>query len=423
MYIKKYRLHLIFVLAFMLRAGSAFIVGEDLFWNRGYESYFQIAKNLTQGYGLYLGDPAYYAFIPPGYPLLLSFAALSSMSFIVIVVLQSLLGAATTLCIFYIGKKFFSYKIGISAALLTALYPYFVLHDPSLHEASLFTFMTALSTVFLIKANNSKKLYLSAVAGICLGLTLLVRSTLFPFVPLAAIWVFINNTAHIKIKFGKPLLIIIFCFFTILPWLIRTHLLIGAPLITSQFGKALWGGNNPHTFSHYPRESMDTSRSKAFIDLDIVEIYLIEHNERLQNQWYTQMAIKYIKTHPWQTFVGFIKKNMAGFSWIFNPQKTPVVQIVYFFSYTPLLLLGLIGMYLNREKIKTQLLIYFHFASFIIITGVFWAHTLHRTYLDIYLMLYAAYTVEHYLTKNKNLLFNKLFSNPQVVYAKHKEPS
>ena len=83
------------------------------------------------------------------------------------------------------------------------------------------------------------------------------------------------------------------------------------------------------------------------------------------------------------------RKLIAGFSWKLNPPREPVAQWSYAAFYAPASILGLAGMFLARRRRET-LLIAMAFVSFIGVTAVFWAHTSHRSYLDVYLFIFSA---------------------------------
>jgi hypothetical protein len=80
----------------------------------------------------------------------------------------------------------------------------------------------------------------------------------------------------------------------------------------------------------------------------------------------------------------------AGFSWRFNPSPTPAKQLVYVVSYTPIAILGLLGMMLGWRHWRDHSLIYLQFLCFVPVAAIYFAHTNHRTYLDVYWIIFAA---------------------------------
>ena len=76
------------------------------------------------------------------------------------------------------------------------------------------------------------------------------------------------------------------------------------------------------------------------------------------------------------------RKLIAGFSWKLNPLREHVAKWSYAAFYAPGSVLGLAEMFLARRRRET-LLIAMAFVSFMGVTAVFWAHTSHRSYLDV----------------------------------------
>jgi hypothetical protein len=85
----------------------------------------------------------------------------------------------------------------------------------------------------------------------------------------------------------------------------------------------------------------------------------------------------------------------AGFSPQLNPIREPLAQAAYALGYVPVAVLGIAGMVLARQK-NGVILIGMLFIAFMCVTAVFWAHTSHRSYLDVYLIVFAASTVERF---------------------------
>ena len=160
-------------------------------------------------------------------------------------------------------------------------------------------------------------------------------------------------------------------------------------------------GNNPDTFSHYPRESIDLSTAQAWNHLtseERAEEDLLSGNEIQDGNWYARRTLIFIGAHPGLTIQRAIQKVWAGFSWTLNPVKKPLAQAVYFISYVPVAVLGIIGMIASRRR-PDFVLIGMAFLSFIAVSAIFWAHTSHRTFLDVYLMILAASVIERVWSK------------------------
>src|SRR5262249_14762380 len=96
------------------------------------------------------------------------------------------------------------------------------------------------------------------------------------------------------------------------------------------------------------------------------------------------------------------RKLIAGFSWKLNPLREPLAQWSYAAFYAPASILGLAGIWLARRRRET-LLIAMAFISFVSVTAVFWAHTSHRSYLDVYLIIFAASLLDSRLGRTRRI--------------------
>ncbi|HKO42658.1 MAG TPA: glycosyltransferase family 39 protein [Pyrinomonadaceae bacterium] len=384
----------VFFLAFAARLGVRLYFGEEYFWRNSYSLFYQIAERLAAVHELsyeWLGTK--YAHRPPVYPALLAATTvIFGKSYIAIVVLQSLIGAGTVLCAYFIGKELFNKNVGRLAAIGVAFYPYFVMHDTALQETGVFTFLTALSILLLLKSRQSNTI--AAAAGVALGLAILTRATLIGFVPLALLWVLWLSDRVGGQVLKRTAAVSIGLMFVITPWLVRNYVRIGTPTISTLSGLTLWAGNNPHTFSNYPNQSIDRSVNTAWRELSPEEDAAIQQlsiDEVRQNAWFIDKALDYIRQHPQETAVRAFRKVAAGFSWTLNPRRERFVQVVYFLSYVPVLLMAIAGAWLARRRWRDYGLIAGLFLSFIIVTAIFFAHTSHRVFLDVYLIIFAAY--------------------------------
>ena len=388
----------VFFLAFGTRLVVRLYFGEEYFWRNSYSLFYQIAGRLAAGHGLsYEWMGIKYAHRPPLYPALLAATTIFGKSYIAIVIVQSLIGAGTVLCAYFIGKELFNKTVGRLAAIGVAFYPYFVMHDTALQETGVFTFLTALSVLLLLKSRQSNAI--AVAAGLALGLAILTRATLIGFVPFALLWALLLSDRVRGQAVKRTAAVSIGLLLVISPWLVRNYVRLGTPTISTLSGLTLWAGNNPHTFSNYPNQSIDRSVNTAWSGLTPDEAaYIRSTDEVRQNGWFISKALEYIQQHPKETVIRAVRKVAAGFSWTLNPRRERLVQVVYFLSYVPVLLMGIVGAWLARRRWREYGLIAGLFLSFIVVTAIFFAHTSHRVFLDVYLIIFAAYAFHRIAT-------------------------
>src|SRR6185503_3132052 len=277
-----------------------------------------------------------------------------------------------------------------------------VVHDTALQETSMVTALAALSVYLLLRARHSHNTGVWLSAGLALGATVLTRTTMLPFALGALAWIAILGEGAGPQKLRRAVLIVSTFAVVVGSWLVRNELVIGRPVLTSELGYQFWTAHNADTFSRYPSESMDRSRDVAFEALSASDKRLVESlygDEIARNDLFMQKGIAYVRAHSAEAFAGGVRKLVAGFSWVLNPNRELLVQTVYFLSYAPILVLGLLGMVMARDRWREHSLIYLQILTFVAVTAVFWAHTSHRTYLDVYLILFAAYAVDRLIVE------------------------
>ena len=382
-------------LAFSIRLGVRLAFGEDYFWSNSYSIYYTLAENIVSGNGFCFKNTC--AWLPPVYPLFLTLSVLSGQNYLLIVIPQALLGAGTALCAYMIARHIFNPSVGVWACAITAFYPYYVMHDTALQETGLVTFCTALAVSLLLRASKLNRNIDWFLSGLALGAIPLIRASVAPAVGVGLVWCALwGASGNYLDRLRKSFVLLIAVATVTGPWLARTYHLTGAPVFSSQTGWALWMGNNAETFSHYPAESIDRSRDEAWLKLsddDRADLQQLANDEHARSNWFAHRALEYIRENPLLVLKGAFRKLEAAFSWKLNPFREVLVQSAYSIAYVPVFILGLSGMYWARRRRET-ILIGMLFLAFICVSTVFWAHTSHRSYLDVYLIVFAASVVE-----------------------------
>jgi 4-amino-4-deoxy-L-arabinose transferase-like glycosyltransferase len=391
------------IAAVLVRIGVRVAFGEEYFWANSYGFYYPMAENIVSGAGFSTNRP-------PLYPLFLAITTLTGNSYWLIIVPQALMGAGTALCAFLIGRHLFGSTAGLLACSMSAFYPYYVAHDTALQETGMATFGMALSVWLLLRAKTLDRNWDWILAGLSLGLVTLVSAKLAPAAVAALVWTGLwGAQGDLRSRLKKSLIILLTFSVTLAPWLIETYRLTGAPVLTSRTGYSLWVGNNPETFSHYPIESIDRSAVKAWGTLtaaDRADLQKLAHDEVAMSNWFGHRARAFIESNPRLVVQRAFHKLEAGFSWRLNPKREALAQTAYALGYVPVIVLGIVGMVLARRK-REVLLIGLLFLAFMGVTAVFWAHTSHRTHLDVYLMVFAASVLVVVLNKARSPYQNR----------------
>jgi 4-amino-4-deoxy-L-arabinose transferase-like glycosyltransferase len=399
-------LWIIFV-AFSVRVAVRYYSGAEDFWVNGYGFFFDLAQNMAAGNGITFGDGPPTAFRVPMYPAFLAAVTFGHKAFLPIVLAQALIGAGTVWCAALLARELFGNAAGIIAATITALYPYYVVHDTALQETSLYTFFAALAIVLLLQARRSGSGVMGRCAGLALGAAVLTRANLVPFALLAPLWLAVLGQCRMAPR-RQTWWAAVVCSgvlaLTVSPWLIRSFLLTGSVTLSTQTGFFLWLGNNPYTFSRYPQESIDRSQAVALAALSSQESSELEahqHNEAMVDEWFWKKGLVYIRDHPWRTLGNGLRKIVDAFGWLPSPRRSFWPSLAYALSYGPVMILGLWGMWYSRRHWRKHAIFYAQFVAFAAVTAAFFGHTSYRAYLDVYWIVFAAGVLATWLHRSR----------------------
>jgi 4-amino-4-deoxy-L-arabinose transferase-like glycosyltransferase len=369
--------------AFAVRVAVRYYFGSEDFWANSYSFFFELAQNIAAGKGIAFADGPPTSFRVPIYPIFLAMVTFGHKAFLPIVLSQSLIGAGTVLCAALLAREIFGSAAALTAAIITAFYPYYVVHDTALQETSLYTFLTAFAVFLLLRARRSGSGIMAGCAGLALGMAVLTRANLAPFALFAPLWLAVARQCRAMPRrqgLWAALICAAVLALTVSPWLVRSFQHTGSVTLSTQTGFFLWLGNNPYTFSYYPYESIDRSQ-RAGLEALTPQEWAQENAER---------ALEYIREHPWRTLGGGLRKIGAAFGWLPSPRRSFWPSLVHALSYGPIMILGLWGMWITRQHWREHSIFYAQFVSFAVVTAMFFGHTNYRVYLDVYWIVFAA---------------------------------
>jgi len=377
------------VLAFILRVCARLYMGPAGYFGGGYSMFFDMAKSVTAGTGIGFGGGQAETFRVPLYSLLLAAVTMGRELFLVVAVVHSLIGAATVWCTARLAEQVFNEAAAVIAAAIAAVYPYYVVHDTALQDTSLYTLLTAVSILLLLRAHQTSSGWWALGAGLALGADVMTRVTIAPLAIFAPLWL-AGTRRRSAVACAVALAL------TVSPWLIRQYRLTGIVTLSTETGLEVWNGNNALTFSHYPEESSDLSKAAAFDSLPLQDRAELDArgNEAARERWFLRKGLAYLREHPWLTLNRDIRKMVAAFGWLPSPRHGPWGNLAHALSYGPVMTLGLWGMWLRRKHWRDDAIIYAAFFCFAAVTALVFGHTSHRVYLDVYWIAYAAGTLE-----------------------------
>lgn len=180
---------IIFLLAFSIR--FIYIVelrNHPFFTNPDLDSqyYDDWAWGIAQGNWMG-GDKAFFA--SPFYAYFLAFLyRIFGHDYFVVRVLQALIGSATWVVAYWIGKYLFNKRIGILASLIGVLYSYSIFMDGELLKNSTGALTITLTIYTLLKAREKDSAFLWLMSGLLLGVSITNLPNFLLILPFVAIW-------------------------------------------------------------------------------------------------------------------------------------------------------------------------------------------------------------------------------------------
>ncbi|MGQ9465576.1 MAG: glycosyltransferase family 39 protein [bacterium] len=386
------------------------IVG-NVYYPRDYE-YGEIARNIVAGKGfsrvVITGEnPVFTSSHAPLYPYFLAFFyqwKTKSVAYLVIYLIQALFSILTIYFIYKTARLIFNESVARKAELFIAIYPPLIYYVTKIVPTTIFLFLLALTTFLFINSSGKNFLYY-LLCGIVQGILILCDPVALVLFPVLLIWFFFDK----RINFFQTCLVIFISVIVLLPWTIRNYRVHRAFVpVTTQFGINFWIGNNPNATGtdFYKIKSIQTDEyilMTQTLPADLQDS-LNKISEIERARFYLLSGTNFILHNPLKFLSLLIKKFF--YYWWFAPsseyaskdlQKYRVLMYIF---YTPVLILGLAGLFCS---IKNHKEILFIVLSMVFISGLYiFTHVgliRYRMPVEQFLMMFMAYFIS--LSKNE----------------------
>jgi hypothetical protein len=309
-------------------------------------------------------------------------------------------------------------RVGLIAGMLYAAYPLLIRHTPDPSESAL---MTTLLIAFASAFVASPTAVTVAAAGLCLGLAVLTRTMALPIVPLAAA---VRCRSH---GWRAGALLVIVSTLVIAPYSIRNYLLNGT-LLPTRSGLNLFISNSEHTGKIFPDHGPDVLgeyvhalRTREMPGERAPSPAL----ERELDVMWTRQALEHIRQHP-ATTLALKAKNIPLF---FSPRLVPyhelttetrlriggegrvevdnapprpvMHQLVFAVTYTPVLVLAAFGVWLRRDDLYRDAVLWCIGATFVAVHAVYFPTTRYRAPIEFIFLFYAAVTLDRWMMRGQ----------------------
>ncbi len=239
---------------------------DDLVRDR--DAYLGIARNISAGKGFCSPETTTpTAFRPPVYPIVIGVLGLILPEPTAVATVNIVAGLATVWAVWVLVGLWWKpvFRQQLTAAIAIAADPLMLRYSAQSMTECLFTALTAWTVVGVTRIWKSSPgtVATAGLTGVVAGLAALCRPTLFPFLGLiwVAMFVFIPHD-HVASRWQrwKPLLTFALCLSLVLAtWAGRNFVVLGQPILTTTHGGyTLLLGNNPVFFEEVAKQPWGT---------------------------------------------------------------------------------------------------------------------------------------------------------------------
>jgi 4-amino-4-deoxy-L-arabinose transferase-like glycosyltransferase len=324
--------------------------------------YGDIAENVVDGYGFArisefshkLETTSSHA---PLYPLYLSVfyrAGQNPMIFIIIIFIQAVLSSLTAMIFYRIALILFNKTAGLLTAIAISFYPPLIYYSVKITPTVFVIFFVGL-TIFLLLKMEKTKYGIALVAGSIMGISILTNPITFAFLPAVLIWYLWKKQISLK-TLG---LVLLSAVIILIPWTIRNYTVHHRTvLVTTQFGKNFWIGNNVNaTGTDYYRVVKNEPDNMVLMTSTLprsIKDRLARLSEIKRSDYFIEQGEEFIKHKPDKFAILLLKKTY--YFWWFTPPEINgssdaiKYRTMYVAFYLPLLILGFIGIVIAMKR-------------------------------------------------------------------------
>lgn len=369
----------IIVLSVALRLGFVATLEDDLYWPDP-QYYDLVAWKIASGEPL--GDSIMRA---PFQAFVMAIPyAVAGHSYQAAYVFQAFLGGLIPLLLFLIGTRLKGYGVGLVAAFLSAVYPYYVYISGALYATQTTTILLLLVVYLAVRANQTKNLLVLVFQGLALGTLVLTRSMALVLVPVSFLWTWPKR------GFGKALIVGLVAVATVAPWTARNY------RETGEFIPVSVGGGREFLLGVAPGAT-GSSQSRTPLPQEVDQVRPTM-GKMEWDRYCFRAGLGYAWAEPGRFLRLYVGKflNLYRFypmtmtSNTFTGSRTTWISML---TYGPVLLLALAGVWIERRRWRVYVPPLAAVAVFSLVYPAFTTCVRYRLPIDAYLILFAAVAI------------------------------
>jgi hypothetical protein len=365
------------VLAVVLRVGFVLTLEEDLYWPDPHY-YDLIAWRIVSGEPLEqaISRAPFQAFVMavPYW--------LAGHSYRAAYLFQAALAGLIPLLVFLIGRHLKNATVGLVAALLSAIYPYYVYIAGALYATQTTTILLLVVVLAALKYRESGSWVPLIGQGLALGALILTRSISVALLPVAFLWNLRGRRA-----IAQAALVCAVAVAVVSPWSVRNYLANGEFIpVSVGGGKEFLSGNNPDYSATIRRYELIPDDLEAVRDS-------MRPGEWDRLCW--KRGLELVRKSPGTSARLYVSKLLGLYRMApetiseneFTSARTRWISIL---SYGPVLVCGLAGVWLERRRWRRYAPLLGVILTYSLVYPAFTTCVRYRVPIDAFFMLFAA---------------------------------
>lgn len=362
--------------------------------------YDQLAQQIAAG--AWIGQDIYYQ--SPFYAYILGLLfTIGGHSYLLVYIVQALLGLVGLLLIFLVGKRVFNETVALIAVALALLYGPFLFYESKLLMTTVATSLNLLVLMWFLKTMDSPSSLKWFFGGLLAGLSILVRGNMIFFVPFVFIWLYMIGGKNRVLFIRRAGAVLIGILLTIAPVTLRNYL-VGQDFvpISGHTGITFYMGNSPEATGTYTAVEgisgviLLQQEEERRIAEEALGVPL--KSSEITSYWYKK-GLTYIVSHPLPYLRLELKKALLFFNtlelannynYYLERRLVPVLWIM-FLPFALISSLGIIGIIVGARKNNATVLLTFYAVSNLITQLVFYVLSRLRLPVVPVLILFASF--------------------------------
>jgi tetratricopeptide (TPR) repeat protein len=306
--------------------------------------------------------------------------------------LQAVMGAASCVLLGLAGRRFFSGRVGVVAALLLAVYPPAIFFDGLIQKSSLDIFLVTAVLALLGEFQDRLQWRWLVAAGIATAALVLNRENARVFYPVIGAWLlFVPRDAPGRRRAGWAAAFLAASFAVLLPVGLRNYRVGGEFLLsTSQLGPNFFIGNNPRASGSY--EPLVPGRGDAAYErADATRLASSAAGRPLSpgevSDYWLGRSWSYIRNQPFDWLALLGKKTVLTFNAAEIPDTesieayadySPMLRGMLWLTFGLMLPAGVLGGWASRRQWRRLSILYGMFAGLAVSVAAFYVVARYR---------------------------------------------